>query len=154
MFAYNNLWANCRAIRIHLPEIHDYNAFYDNWRTDITPPEDINLKVVEDHMQVMTEDPFVSSANQDFHLKTFTDPGMVLPAPYDTDFDGKIRGRFGTWDRGAHAYTFGLSDAISVLKIMVNDKPSIMYAPFDINKNGYVGMEDAEFILQLVSGLR
>ena len=44
---------------------------------------------------------------RDFHLAAATSPGSTLPAPYNTDLDGIIRGADGSWDIGAYEYVAG-----------------------------------------------
>jgi hypothetical protein len=98
----NNLWAHNRTNQLPMAGEHDYNAFFDNIRPDSN--QDLSLTVQEDHVQVITSDPFQNAAALDFHLKQATDPGAALGAPYERDPDGKQRGTDGTWDRGAFEY--------------------------------------------------
>ncbi len=46
-------------------------------------------------------DPFVNTQNQNFRLKSHTQPGVNLGKPFDFDLDGKVRS---VWDRGAFEY--------------------------------------------------
>lgn len=107
---YNNLWAKTEANQIQLFGAHDYNAFYDNWRVDENgdPVYSLDQRMfdenAEENMQVITENPFVAPDNGDFRLAFATEPGLVLPAPYDRDPDENIRGDDGTWDRGAFEF--------------------------------------------------
>lgn len=108
---YNNLWANSRANQIQLSGIHDYNAFYDNWRVgeDGNPLYSLDQRMlegnVEENIQVITDSPFVAPNEGDFHLAFATEPGATLPAPFDRDPDSAARGTDGTWDRGAFEFT-------------------------------------------------
>ncbi|MBF0227744.1 MAG: hypothetical protein HQK76_20030 [Desulfobacterales bacterium] len=65
----------------------------------------MDVLIKEDHVQVMKENPFVNDGNYDFSLKRATSPGMVLPSPFNEDYNGRIRGKGGTWDRGAYEYS-------------------------------------------------
>lgn len=47
---------------------------------------------------------FLNLGAKDFHLARATAPGTVLPAPYNVDFDGRIRGEDGVWDVGAFEF--------------------------------------------------
>lgn len=98
----NNIWAHNRTNQIPMAGDHDYNAFYDNIRPD--SGEDLSLSEQEDHVQVMTSDPFVDAAGLDFHLVGATEPGAELGSPYDRDPDGTTRGSDGAWDRGAYEF--------------------------------------------------
>jgi len=50
---------------------------------------------------------FLNLSGKDFHLARATAPGTVLPAPYNVDFDGRIRGQDGVWDVGAFEFVAG-----------------------------------------------
>ena len=54
-----------------------------------------------------TGDPFVGYTTYDFRLKAPTSAGTTLPAPYNIDMFGKVRGADGTWDRGAVEFGAG-----------------------------------------------
>lgn len=70
-----------------------YNAFFDSPNATTVSSD-----------QIGSGDPFVDSAGGDYHLAAATKPGKTLPAPYDVDPDGRVRGADGTWDRGAFEY--------------------------------------------------
>ncbi len=98
---FNNIWAHNRTNQIPMAGDHDFNAFWDNWRVDTDPHQDLNEQVDEPNAQVLDADPFVDGEALDFHLTIPTDPGATLPAPYDLDHDGLRHGQDGVWDRGA-----------------------------------------------------
>ena len=78
---------------------HDYNSFHDcTWLGTGAEPDEPNVFMG-------SGDPFLDSAGHDFHLAMATDPGLSLPAPFDTDYDGNPRGADGVWDRGAYEYS-------------------------------------------------
>lgn len=52
--------------------------------------------------QIMSASPFVNVATADFHLQAATQKGTTLPSPFDVDAEGRIRGKDGSWDRGAY----------------------------------------------------
>jgi len=54
---------------------------------------------------------FVNTATGNFHLTSATTAGVALPAPYNLDPDGNVRGADGTWDVGAYEFT-GAGDTI------------------------------------------
>ncbi|MBN1889573.1 MAG: right-handed parallel beta-helix repeat-containing protein [Thermoflexales bacterium] len=107
---YNNLWAKSRANQIQLSGSHDYNAFYDNWRVDESGNKLYSLDQrmlddhVEEHLQVIADNPFVAPDDGDFRLAFATNPGLTLPAPFDRDPDSVARGWDGVWDRGAYEF--------------------------------------------------
>ena len=100
---FNNLWASCRTNQIMLTGEHDYNAFFDNWRVE-GAEYNLDERIEEEHVQVITDDPFVDAQGWDLRLKGPTDPGRTLDEPYDQDLLGETRGADGTWDRGAYEY--------------------------------------------------
>ena len=99
---FNNLWVGCRVNDIQLCGDHDYNAFFDNRRVD--PAYSLDDRIEEPNKSVLTANPFVDAVHEDFHLAAPTPSGLNLPAPYNTDRDGKQRGSDGVWDRGAYEY--------------------------------------------------
>ncbi len=103
---YNNLWASNRANQIMLTGTHDYNAFFDNWRLDENGDKlhKLDERIVEDHVQVITKNPFINGPEGDFHPVSATETGIPLVPPFNIDPDGKKRGRDGGWDRGAYEY--------------------------------------------------
>src|SRR5262249_26081644 len=72
---------------------YGYNAFFfcSQIDADSTDP-------------IASTNPFVNLASADYHLLSSTLAGLVFPAPYNTDADGKVRGQDGTWDRGAYEF--------------------------------------------------
>jgi len=100
---FDNLWAGCRTNQIMLTGTHDYNAFFDNWRLEGSE-YNLDERIEEDHVQELTDDPFVDAAAWDLRLAGPTDPGHTLSSPYDVDLLGTKRGGDGTWDLGAYEY--------------------------------------------------
>lgn len=91
-YAYNNLWTNCSG-GIALVVNHDYNVFPDA------------VSAGEAHEQLNATDAmYANYAGGDFRLVAPTDPGLTLPAPYNTDINGVARALDGVWDRGAYEY--------------------------------------------------
>lgn len=70
-------------------------------------------------------DPFVDSANDDFHIKSNSgagyprDAGTALAAEYATDPDGVTRGADGTWDIGAYEYASSPTPPTGVLALFL-----------------------------------
>ncbi len=97
LYVRNNLWWNSNQVTVPLPNATDFrwenNAYFDTATTD-----------TDSGRQTATGNPFVNSGAQDFHLNRATNAGATLPAPYNTDPDGKTRGSSGVWDRGAYEY--------------------------------------------------
>ena len=57
--------------------------------------------VTESTRSTATGSPVMNYQGLDFRLKAATPAGMTLPAPYNRDMFGNVRGADGTWDRGA-----------------------------------------------------
>ena len=74
--------------------LHDYNSFY-NCTGEIN---------IEQNREIDAIHPFVDSENGDYHLNRKTDSGLILPYPFNLDFDGVKRGLDNIWDRGAYEY--------------------------------------------------
>ncbi len=89
----NNIWANCRRVRITVPTA-DYNSIYYSG--------DGGYK--ELHLQRFKEDPFVNSAGHDYRLKKNTDPGKQLESEFKMDRYKTTRGINGNWSRGAYQF--------------------------------------------------
>jgi hypothetical protein len=89
----NNIWYNCANAK-HLNVVTaDYNYYINT------------AHIVETHEQTSpTADPFVNWPSNNFRLQAYTNPGVILPSPYDLTPDGVKRDIAG-WDRGA--YQFG-----------------------------------------------
>jgi hypothetical protein len=98
---YNNIFYKVKDVDLsgdgYTPGIiiHDYNDYYD---CSGRMPLGTNDKVYSGI------DPFVDSAKFDFRLKGPTQPGKVLPPPYDIDHAGIVRGTDGNWDKGVFEY--------------------------------------------------
>ncbi len=98
--AYNNIYCKIKDIHSGMNYtpgslIYENNAYYDCW--GIFNPG--STDIVADSI-----DPFVDLANLNFRLKEPVVTDKVLPPPFDVDFDGKVRGVDGHWDRGAFEY--------------------------------------------------
>ncbi len=90
--AYNNIFANCRRLRITVPEA-DYNLLYNN--VDEGAYNEL-------HIQRPGGNPFVNVATDDYHLTAAdTDAGLILDDIFSYDMDDVKRGSSGTWSRGA-----------------------------------------------------
>lgn len=92
--AYNNLFYNCLHPVVSTSGSHDYNTFYNCTGNIIN----------ETHIYQTTGNPFIDDTTANFHLNSETPNGLSLPAPYNIDYDGVMRGYDGTWDRGAFEY--------------------------------------------------
>jgi parallel beta-helix repeat protein len=89
---YNNLWHSTKNTWIG--GTHDYNAFSGT------------NNFGESHAQInVSTSIFVNYAADDFRLASPTTAGNSLPAPYNTDMFGNVRGEDGVWDRGAFEYS-------------------------------------------------
>ena len=90
--AENNIWYNSPVSFASCT--HDYNATSAS-----------SAISGESHSQAgLASSIFVNYAGGDFRLAVPTSPGLALPAPYNTDMKGNVRGSDGTWDRGAYEY--------------------------------------------------
>ncbi len=88
----NNLLYNCASLINEAgagPIAHSNNALFDSGT------------ISETGVQIGTGDPFVDYVHGNYFLKADTNNGQILPAPYNTDINGKVRGSDGVWDRGA-----------------------------------------------------
>jgi hypothetical protein len=102
-YAKNNLWFQCDQAGLVLGApgtitnfVWDSNSYYN------TAVTDTNV-----NKQIGTGSPLVNWAAGDFHLAAATAPGAVLPAPFNMDADGNLRGADGVWDRGAFEFVAG-----------------------------------------------
>ena len=111
-YAYNNLFYNTINPRLdnygytNGAIVHTYNAHYNS--TGVYDSSEGGMAVNT------TGDPFVNSAEGNYHLKIRTKTGKVLLAPYNIDKDGNTRGASvpGIWDirdRGVYRYSPGYS---------------------------------------------
>jgi len=73
-------------------------------------------------------DIFTDLANRNFHLKTATNAGMALSAPYSIDPDSITRGSDGTLDRGAFEYG-GTSSAPSTQPVVLSAPSNLRIVP-------------------------
>lgn len=79
---------------------HSYNDYIDSGSTSETGG------------QIASGNPFVNSANGNYHLMAATNKGLTLSSPYNTDITGATRGADGVWDRGA--YEFGGNSSLLI----------------------------------------
>lgn len=92
--AYNNIFYNNIYNYLGGPAyVHDYN-----WYSVSNIYGEINGQ------SGGSDIPFINIDFHDYHLKTHTNPGILLSPPYDTDIDGNKRGLDGIWDRGTYEY--------------------------------------------------
>ena len=94
--AYNNIFYNSQTPNFSRFASHDYNHFVNSGSTQ-----------GESRGSSGSDNPFVDIANLDFRLKRGTSAGMPLPAPFNTDAMGNVRGEDGTFERGAFEYETG-----------------------------------------------
>ncbi len=92
--AYNNIFANCRRLRITIPDA-DYNLLYNNASDD---------SYTEAHIQRPAANPFVDAASHNYHLAADTNAGLLLDDIFSYDMEGNKRGSTGNWSRGAFQY--------------------------------------------------
>lgn len=92
----NNLFYNSGSPGFEDIQIHDYNHYINSGGLH-----------AEANGSTSLEDPFVNASALDFRLKTSTVAGAFLPAPYNLDPLGSVRGFSGAWDRGAFEFASG-----------------------------------------------
>jgi hypothetical protein len=106
--ASNNVWYDNIANTFSFQGItHDHGFFSENRRVEGCDPvceKDDEAAADDANAEVSSGSPFVNGdadpVSADFHLQTATEPGAILPAPFDLDPDGNTRGADGNWDRG------------------------------------------------------
>lgn len=103
---YNNTFVGIAAGRCSLrcPGEHEGDEIVNNLWFDLGEGvgTDCDADVCETNEDLTgAASPFVDAAAGDFRLAVPTSPGTVLPAPYDVDRTGAVRGADGTWDLGA-----------------------------------------------------
>jgi hypothetical protein len=91
LVAYNNIWVKLSQ---------SGSNGYGGWG-GITHSNNSGYNTSTLGETTRTGNPFVNSTNDNFRLTAATDAGMTLPAPYNVDMYGKVRGADGVWDRGA-----------------------------------------------------
>ena len=67
----------------------------------------LTIQDSDPNKQISPGNPFVGWTNSNFRLTAPTQSGAALPAPFNIDPDGNVRGADGTWDRGAYEYNSG-----------------------------------------------
>jgi hypothetical protein len=95
--AKNNLWYNSSSPSFGTFATHDYNHFINSGGAH----SEANGTSAE------SGDPFVDYLNLNFRLKAPTATGAVLPAPYNVDMYGTVRGANGVWNQGAAEFSSG-----------------------------------------------
>lgn len=98
VYIVNNVWWYCDPNSIGdmgpwqgMVGAFDYNSYYQ-------------MGGVQDggvHSTASKSNPFVNSSLNNFLLTSDTTAGTNLPAPYNKDMNGILRGADGVWDRGA-----------------------------------------------------
>jgi hypothetical protein len=109
--AYNNIWYD--SAYVHNSGVdYDYNYYSKTFfylqafnPAAHEPASDAGKN------SIITADPFVDSAHENFHLKAPLSgyPGMALSATYNRDMEGRLRGADGVWDPGAYEYGPGVT---------------------------------------------
>ena len=97
----NNIFVSCLWPSWQAGVTYDYNGYYDLQNAAGYLG---SLATSEPHSNVLANDPFINSSSYDFHLANELQAGIALPAPYNRDMDGKIRGSSGIWSVGAYQY--------------------------------------------------
>ncbi len=98
--AYNNLCYSPSGVTCSYPEkvtgeiTHDYTACF----TAGSCPSEAHIQTGSSNT------PLVDWVSEDYHLSAATSAGITLPAPYNIDPDGSIRGAAGLWNRGAYEF--------------------------------------------------
>jgi len=93
--AYNNMFYNCPPA-LFWGITPKYSAYFN---TTVYQGDDASTR------QTGEGDPFVNSANYDFHLSSATQKGKSdLGSPYNITMDGILRDQDDCWDRGAYEY--------------------------------------------------
>jgi hypothetical protein len=90
----------------------DY-SYSSNFNKDLdwcSPSANCSDIAAEANKQAGTGNPFVNLVGEDFHLTAATNAGQTLPAPYNVDMFGNVRGADGVWDRGAFEFGSGSSN--------------------------------------------
>ncbi len=137
---------------------YGYNTFWSSSKTQAGATDQI----------VLSGNPFVNLTADplqgDFHLTGPTQPGLVLPAPYDIDFDGKPRGIAGNWTRGAFEFDIlgdvsgdgrvTIYDAALVLKYTVGGTlTTTQQAQADMNGDTTIDAGDAAVMAKKALGM-
>lgn len=95
----NNLWVNCTGLNaLGSSGITDFQWKHNAYCGTTISDSDSNK-------QIISSNPLTDWANNNYRLTVNTAAGTPLPAPFDTDPDGRQRT---TWSRGA--YEFGGAD--------------------------------------------
>lgn len=79
------------------------------WQT-VSHNHFINTSAIGANTSMGSGSPFENMNGLVFNITTATTAGMTLPAPYNTDMFGRVRGADGVWDRGATEFMAGGAD--------------------------------------------
>jgi hypothetical protein len=116
---YNNTFVNNEVQALPLNGPGSSNVSYNNlfylktgaigsgWSSDYNAYFSTTSSPSEAHKQTGSGSPFVNYGGVDFTLMNPTNAGIPLPAPYNVDMFGNIRGADGVWDRGAFEFAGG-----------------------------------------------
>ena len=101
---YNNVWYNCIDIEALGSSGNDvdYNSYYVYNNGNDTSAHKVSSS---------SGNPFIGLSTNNFQLSADTAAGITLPAPYNNDMLGNIRGADGTWDRGAYQFYSSLASS-------------------------------------------
>jgi hypothetical protein len=91
--ALNNVFVGISGGADIVGYTHDYSV------------SDILLDEAENNIQIIASGTFIDPSSINFYLVEPTAKGFPLPAPFNEDMFGTIRGVDGHWDRGAIEYT-------------------------------------------------
>jgi hypothetical protein len=89
--AVNNLFYNSDSPVFTKFPSHDYNHFINSGGSHSEA----------NGTSSASGDPFSAYVNLDFRINAATAAGKILPAPFNVDMFGTVRGADGVWDRGA-----------------------------------------------------
>jgi len=98
----NNLWFNINNSDIDLEGSQSHNTFLNIGASDSPSTGTNNFKTTSG-----SANPFVNMNDRNLRLAISTsalhlNDGLALPAPFNLDPDGNVRGTDGNWDRGAY----------------------------------------------------
>jgi hypothetical protein len=110
----NNLFYNCTMLSGGAAQVGG-NTRSHNWYYGSGTQSETSI-------QNGSGDPFVDSADHDYHLTAGTTAGDTsIGSTYDEDADGVTRGADATWDRGAFEYEAGGAVALNIITTTLDD---------------------------------